>query len=272
MLSKTVFLTTLTAAVAASSSSASTCATTPTYLSAQAYVPNSPTLSSTDGLCTGDYDLTVSGSAMSVTRSYVKTRKLDFTVTVRDASCSAAKGATVEVWHTSPTGSYSPLSAPDESECRGTLTTGTTGMTSINSFVPGSYGALNGLGPANIDFSPWGPPLVSLLVSADGFDPVQTSFYIPEESGYVGSDYRGLSFVGGERGGMVEFENAKYTADKVSGSITITLSPSDESDERSSGDKKRDLLCPNAWYGGVTGFFTESVVVCRPELMEFFRL
>jgi len=111
---------------------------------------------------------------------------------------------------------------------------------------------------------------VHILVTADGYDPVVTEVQVPGDG--VVSDWRGPSLVLGGAEGL-DLTGIKVTTDGgISGSVSVVLEPLGKEDKRKGGEVLWDKLCPSMVWGSVYGFFTEPIAVCRPEMLEFFKI
>jgi hypothetical protein len=148
------------------------------------------------------------------------------------------------------------------------LHTSSSGTATAHTYVPGVYGSLNGLGPGGLDLPPWGPPVVHLLVTADGYEPVVTEVTLESVVSGGGTDLRGPALVLGKDKAGLEVESPVVKEGSVSAGVTVVLEPA----EGGKGTAVADYLCRALVWGGVTSFFTEPIAVCRPEMFSFFSL
>jgi len=185
-----------------------------------------------------------------------------------------AVDTTLEVWQARPDGTYSSL-APgrDEGECRATIVPLKDGTFGFKSVAPGSFGALGGLGPSNFDLPPYGPPSVSLLVRAPGYETMlATVALMPRGSNFRGGDWRGPSMVGARTISSGSKEYLQYiTKSQDDGTVLVEVDIFLKALEH----EKQELeaqMCPSWMYGLPSSFFTEPIAICAPYLLDFFNL
>ncbi|GMH61836.1 hypothetical protein TrLO_g9122 [Triparma laevis f. longispina] len=164
------------------------CSLTPSVSTLQSYLPSSPKLKSGEPLCAGTYGNTRDAVGSFRREEREGTEGITFDVTIVSSSCSRISTASTEIWHATPSGSYSPLTGEDI-DCRGTYDGGSF---SVNTLLPGSYGLLCGLGPGGVDFPPYGPKTFHFRVSAPGYKTLVTEVEVDGE-GWI--DWRGPSLV-----------------------------------------------------------------------------
>jgi len=179
--------------------------------------------------------------------------------------CSPLANAKVSIWHARPDGRYGPLGlSPDNDDgvgqCRGMFPSDSHGTVTVDTFVPGTYGILNGLGPGGFDLPPYGPKVVHFHVQAEGYKTLVTQAVVPED-GEKMADWRGTAIVlgvGGEELKSTGKDNSKLK-------IRLVLEPSE--------DGHRENMCPSGIFWGFPySFFTESIAECKPALLRYFEL
>jgi len=107
---------------------------------------------------------------------------------VRDLDGAPVAGATLDVWQSDASGSYSGfMPGPPQGNLRGKFTTGDDGRFAITTVVPGPYtipldGPCGQLCQA-AGWSPWRPGHVHLIIGGPGHDPLTTQLF------FEGEDY-----------------------------------------------------------------------------------
>ncbi|KAG7344172.1 hypothetical protein IV203_022180 [Nitzschia inconspicua] len=185
--------------------------------------------------------------------------------------------ATVEVWQTQPDGRYTSLHS-DGNECRATVPANDQGDVEFSTVAPGSTGIMAGLGPRGWENSPYGPPVMHLLVKAPHHDPLLLDVPVLihpktlQERPFSLSifDWRGLSWSKRSKGEAPPYKVASWTADKEKNHIDMKVNVFLElqTAERS---PKAPEFCPS-WYFLPGSFFLEPISVCAKYLLDFFQL
>lgn len=182
-------------------------------------------------------------------------------------------GIMVDVWQTRPDGSYSSLRPNvDEGDCRARLSSSDLSWTSV---LPGSTGALQGLGPW--DLPPYGPPVVHLLVTAPGHQqllvdiPVLVSSRTKERQDFSWTDWRGSAWVQSVASNQLAYELTQWTVVdaavvQVDATLYLVAGQLDDDDDPASS------LCPSLVHGHPQAFFREPLAVCARPLLDWFAL
>jgi len=230
----------------------------------------------------------------------------------------------LEAWQARPDGTYSSLRAGvDDGDCRATVPLPHSESSSSSSsssrspspaakfefdtVAPGSTGALGGLGPSKLDFPPYGPPVLHLLVTAtstarsDGYYYAPTLVDVPlplntkttERRPFRWTDWRGSAWAkdaavggrGGKRGLPYDIVSWTAAVDSDHGAkakigLNVYLqrrhrSGSDAGvDESGAKESLERLFCRSPAYGLLppTSFFLEPIAVCAPSMLDFFAL
>ena len=267
--------------------------------SAQAYKPNAP-IKSFQHVCHHD-DNNVGRKAYYNVATWPWSRRsrsigpprllLDVTLwscsSTDDNKCcctpfSANADQTLEVWQARSDGTYSSISpGQEEGDCRATVKVSRHGRATIETVAPGSTGSLGGLGPFGWDFSPFGPPVVHMLVTADSHDPklihlpvlLDQTTLTPRP--FRWSEWRGMGFVTTKNNAKTKesgYNVTAWTANKTAIQVTMDIYMRRRNDDEQSRPDLKDALCPSPFYGLPSSFFFEPIAVCAPSMLDFFAL
>ena len=191
-----------------------------------------------------------------------------------DPSVAKSARSKVEVWQTRPDGLYSSLrpAMPDSNDCRAQVPMEESGVARFTTVAPGSTGVMGGLGPGGWEWSPYGPPVIHMLVQATGHAPllvdlpilVQTKTLEPRK--FSVGDFRGSAWAR-KKSGRVPLEIKSWKPNVAENRIVIEVniflrqSPRDEPE-----------LCPSYLYGLPSSFFLEPMSICAPSMLDFFSV
>lgn len=186
-------------------------------------------------------------------------------------SLSDTEAAKVEVWQARPDGTYSSLQSGN-GDCRATVMPND-GQVKFNTMVPGSTGALGGLGPSGWDVAPYGQPVIHMLVTTPNHQPLL--IHVPivpraktlEQRNFWGGDWRGHA--GKKKTKADAFNVTSWT---VEGDAEIQVELDVFLARGSSSQNLKRELCPSRLYGMPNSFFLEPIAVCAPSLLNFFPL
>jgi len=222
-----------------------------------------------------------------------------------DSSCccyplisgASLKNVTVEIWQTRPDGTYSSLrQGKDEGECRAKWiahvdpndhvfdSTSNPFTVDFTTMAPGSTGSLGGLGPKKWEFSPYGPPVLHIMVrpGLDGVAPLLVDVPVPihpktlEQRPFKWKDWRGPAWVKAK--GHPEqpgFNITSWEPDLESRSVSIGVDLFLQEDKEyalSYTSSTSKLMCPSLVYGLPNSFFLEPISVCGGYFMDIFDL
>lgn len=190
-------------------------------------------------------------------------------------------GGTVEVWQTQPDGQYPSLHS-STNECRATIPVNEAGDAEFTTVAPGSTGFMAGLGPNGWDTSPYGPPVLHILVQASHHDPLLLDIPVmahpksleERQFSLTAFDWRGLSWSKRRQGkkAALPFKVVSWSADTdknhvdVSFNVFLQLRATEEEDASTLPE-----FCPS-WYFLPGSFFLEPISVCARYLLDFFHL
>jgi hypothetical protein len=214
---------------------------------------------------------------------------------------SLMQNATAEAWQARPDGTYSSLrSGVQEGDCRTRMHSnnqrGQGGVVSsvvLKTLAPGSTGSLGGLGPNGWDTAPYGPPVIHLLITSNGYAPMLID--LPMLFDYKKTlqpvrfrwpDWRGKSWAATAiRSGKQnndrrnqEYTISSWVADaankKVNVTVDVVLFKLDEQEDSGGGrnDTKPPLFCQSLLPIFPSSFFLEPITECTPSLLDFFAL
>jgi len=183
----------------------------------------------------------------------------------------------LEVWQTRPDGTYSSLAAGDDDECRATIPLSEDGKASYTTVAPGSTGILGGIGPGRWDWSPYGPPVMHMLVSGvDGHDSVLV--HVPmlmdrktlEPTSFWGPDWRGPAYFTPKN--LPPFQVDSWEPSVEENKVRMEISIFLTSNQQSAASRVEDAMCKSWVYGLPSSFFLEPISICAPYLLDFFPL
>ena len=192
---------------------------------------------------------------------------------------SPRTSATVEAWQTRPDGTFGSLHPEaQDGVCRAKQQSNK-GTFEFETFPPGSYGSLGGLGPGGWDVMPYGPPVIHFLVTSDEYEPslVDVPIYFHaktlEARSFGWNDWRGSAWTR-QQTEETGYEIVSWKADPSRRSISISLNlfVQKKSSPASSSSSMPDGLCESSLYGLPTSFFREPMTVCGASLLDFFAL
>lgn len=256
--------------------------------SAQAYKPNAPLSSVVCTPETADLYKYKTASWYISRSNYRKGSAPQLDITLKLLSCSSSLdggggecachrlvGPTVasnivEVWQTLPDGTYSSLRNSDE--CRAQVQVDGSGQVRFSTVAPGSTGLMGGLGPSGWDWSPFGPPVIHILVHVAGHEPLLLDLPLLlrlktlTERGFSLGDWRGVGWMKQKPSASVmklsSWEpNLDENSIKIEFEISLQKSESDVAVQ----------LCE--YMQGLPGsFFLEPITVCSPSTLDFFAL
>lgn len=188
--------------------------------------------------------------------------KLEISGSIKSSTrCASIPHAKIEIWHSQPNGKYASLQGQGQA-CRGVFKSDNHGSFEVQTMVPGTYGALNGLSPLEFDFPPFGPKLIHFRISADGFKTLVTQAVVTTDGG-VEMDLRGPELVLGSSE-LPELVSVSSTNEVLKKKIKFVLEP---------GSDDNESVCPSGlFYGFPTSFFTESIAICKPALLKYFTI
>jgi hypothetical protein len=183
--------------------------------------------------------------------------------------------AEIDVWQTRPDGTYSSLTSV-MGECRARYSV-QNGRVEFSTVAPGSTGSLGGLGPGGWDASPYGPPVIHLLVNAASRAPLLVDIPILfnaqtlEQASFWGSDFRGAAWVRKSEGVRYRFVSWKGNPkhNRIETEIDVFLHDASLTAEKTSLEPE---LCRSFLYGFPSSFFLEPIALCAPSLLDFFAL
>jgi hypothetical protein len=190
------------------------------------------------------------------------------------------KSATVEVWHAQPDGRYTSLHSKDDN-CRATVPVNDQGDVKFSTVAPGSTGMMAGLGPWGWDSSPYGPPVMHILVHAPYHNPLLLDLPILvhpktlEERPFslASLDWRGLSWSKHRKGPSLPYKLMSWTVDAETNHIDMKVNIFLELlvDQNDNSTPPKPDFCPS-WYLLPGSFFLEPISVCARYLLDFFQL
>jgi hypothetical protein len=190
------------------------------------------------------------------------------------------KSATVEVWQAQPDGRYTSLHSKDD-DCRATIPVNDQGDVEFSTVAPGSTGVMAGLGPWGWESSPYGPPVMHILVKVPHHNPLLLDLPILphpktlEERLFslVSLDWRGLSWSKRRKGVSLPYKLESWTADIGTNHINMKVNIFLElvADEANGSIIPTPDFCPS-WYLLPGSFFLEPISVCARYLLDFFQL
>lgn len=189
--------------------------------------------------------------------------------------------AMVEIWQTQPDGRYPPLHSQDD-DCRATIPVNEQGDVQFSTVAPGSTGIMSGLGPRGWENSPYGPPVMHVLVKASHHHPLLLDVPVLihpktlEERPFSLSffDWRGLSWSKRKKGKALPYKVVSWNADPERNHIEMALNVFLELQTTSGNDTTATPapeFCPS-WHFLPGSFFLEPIAVCARHLLDFFQL
>lgn len=175
----------------------------------------------------------------------------------------------IEIWQTRPDGSYSSLHpGQEDGDCRARIK-----GTSFSTYAPGSTGAMGGLGPCKFDMTPFGPPVLHILVTAPGHLPTLNDIPILmkrktlEQRSAWWPDWRGASWIK-QSSKHKSYEIMAWTPDVKARAVDVQLAIYMKADEYEGSLESQ--MCPSWMYGLPSSFFQEPISVCASSLLDFF--
>lgn len=180
----------------------------------------------------------------------------------------------IEVWQTRPDGLYSALrpTMPDSNDCRAQVPMEESGVARFTTVAPGSTGVMGGLGPGGWEWSPYGPPVIHVLVRAKGHAPLLVDLPILvnsktlEPRKFSVGDFRGSAWAR-KKSGQVPYEinswKPNVSENKIVIEVNIFLKQAHQDEPE---------LCPSYLYGLPSSFFLEPMSVCAPSMLDFFSV
>ena len=185
---------------------------------------------------------------------------------------------TVQAWQTRPDGTYGSLQPKVQDDvCRAQLQSNK-GTFEFETFPPGSYGSLGGLGPNGWDFMPYGEPVIHFLVTSEEHAPSLVNVPImfdfstlQQKSSFGWTDWRGPSWVRQQTLDETGYEIVSWKADPKQRTISIALNLFVQK-QSDSGTAVPQALCESSLYGLPSSFFREPMAVCGSSLLDFFAL
>jgi hypothetical protein len=203
-----------------------------------------------------------------------------------------SENATIEIWQTRPDGTYSSLRAgSDEGECRAKwvasvdnpdepLDSGAA-LTEVEfqTVAPGSTGMMGGLGPNRWEFSPYGPPVLHILVrpGVDGVKPLLVDVPVSidaktlQEKPFTWTDWRGAAWVKSKQKHPA-YNVTSWEADVDSNSVSISVGLFLYDDKDYSVSYFKKLMCPSLFYALPSAFYLEPISVCGKYLLDYFDM
>lgn len=251
---------------------------------AQAYKNNSPVKPSICDNDKGPYRVATwpyrRASYKKVPQIFLSLSVLACGKSKKQSSCCceswANKGSvTIEAWQTQPDGTYGSIQpGVDDGVCRAQQQSDK-GSFEFETFPPGSYGSLGGLGPNGWDFIPYGVPVIHFMATSEGCAPTLVDLPIHfhpttlESKSFRWNDWRGTAWTR-QQSQESGYEIVSWEADPKRRTISIGLNlflqvlPSNVS--------ASDSLCESALYGLPSSFFREPISTCGTSLLDFFPL
>lgn len=208
----------------------------------------------------------------------------------------SSENATIEIWQTRPDGKYSSVRAGNEDgDCRAkwiavgnpedpVFVEKNPSSVEFQTMAPGSTGSLGGLGPGTWEFSPYGPPLIHVLVrpGMDGISPLLVDIPVPihhqtlEEQPFTWRDWRGPAWVKSKGNpDQPAFNVTSWEADVDNHTVAISVDlylREDKEFSVSHTAATSKLMCPSLLYGLPSAFFLEPISVCGKYLLDYFDL
>ncbi|KAL3943641.1 MAG: hypothetical protein SGBAC_002309 [Bacillariaceae sp.] len=180
----------------------------------------------------------------------------------------------VEVWQTRPDGRYSSLRSSDE--CRAQVQMNDAGLVKFTTVAPGSSGLMGGLGPSGFDWSPYGPPVVHLLVQVTGHSPILLDVPIIfrkgdlTQRGFSLGDWRGQGWTKYRPGRDSVLTLTSWEPNMEENRIAIEY---EVSLQHSKGEKKNPAdLCESYLKIFPSSFYLEPIATCSKSIMDFFAV
>ncbi|CAJ1958758.1 unnamed protein product [Cylindrotheca closterium] len=254
---------------------------------AQAYKPNAPLASTVcEPEAARQYKYKRASWNLS-RRTFRKGTAPELDITIRFNSCSndskqcqcfkverpSSPSDRVEVWQTRPDGRYSSLRSSDE--CRAQVQMNDDGTIQFTTVAPGSSGLMGGLGPSGFDWSPYGPPVIHMLVQVTDHAPIlldvpilfRTGDLTPH--GFSLGDWRGQGW-------------SKYRPRELVLSLT-SWEPNVEENriaieyeislQQTEGEKKNSAnLCESYLKMLPSSFYLEPIATCSKSILDFFAV
>jgi hypothetical protein len=190
------------------------------------------------------------------------------------------RSATVEVWQARPDGLYTSLHSKDD-DCRATIPVNDQGDVKFSTVAPGSTGVMAGLGPWGWDSSPYGPPVIHILVKAPFHDPLLLDLPVlvhpntleKRPFSWAGFDWRGLSWSKRKKLPPLPYKLVSWTANAETNHIEMKVNVFLEivADQKKNSIPPAPDFCPS-WYIFPRSFFLQPISVCARYLLDFFEL
>jgi hypothetical protein len=208
---------------------------------------------------------------------------------------SGSENVSIEIWQTRPDGTYSSLRAgSDEGDCRAKWVAiadnpdealeSNAALTEVEfqTVAPGSTGMMGGLGPNGREFSPFGPPVLHILVrpGVNGVKPLLVDVPVSidaqslQEKPFTWTDWRGAAWVKSKQKHPA-YNVTSWEADVDSNSVSMRVDlflydDKDYSVSYAASTKK--LMCPSLFYGLPSAFYLEPISVCGKYLLDYFDI
>mmetsp|Transcript_25367 Transcript_25367/g.62428 ORF Transcript_25367/g.62428 Transcript_25367/m.62428 type:complete len:320 (-) Transcript_25367:167-1126(-) len=255
---------------------------------AQAYKPNAP-LSSTVCEAESAQQYKYKRASWNFSRrTFRKGTAPELDITLRFNSCSkgdsnqcqcykvegpSSPSDRVEVWQTRPDGRYSSLRSSDE--CRAQVQMNDQGEVKFTTLAPGSSGLMGGLGPSGFDWSPYGPPVIHMLVQVTGHSPILLDvpmlFRIGDltQHGFSLGDWRGQGWMKYRpRESVLTLTSWEPNVEENRIAIEYEISL-----QQVEGEKKNSAdLCESYLKLLPSAFYLEPIATCSKSIMDFFAV
>jgi len=227
----------------------------------------------------------------------LKEKAPDAATTDSSCCCSSLLGGndanvTIDVWQARPDGTYSSLRPENEDgDCRASWIANGSGdsdsslhVVEFATIAPGSTGSLGGLGPDHWEFSPYGPPVIHVLVrpGIDGVRPLLVDVPVSidhktlKQREFTGRDWRGPAWVKSHKNkDQQSFNITSWEEDLETSSVSMTVDLFLREDKDFSAvytSNPSKLMCPSLIYGLPGSFFLEPISMCGRFMLDYFDL
>ncbi len=191
-----------------------------------------------------------------------------------DADTAKSARSVVEIWQARPNGLYSSLRSlmPDSNECRAQVPLSDSGMAKFTTVAPGSTGLMGGIGPGGWEWSPYGPPVIHMLVRAKGHAPLLVDLPILVQSKTLEprkfsiGDFRGVAWARKKPEEIplkIRSWNTNLSENRITMEVDLFLQPTYQDQPE---------FCSSYMYGLPSSFFLEPMSVCAPSMLDFFAV
>ena len=268
---------------------------------AQAYKPNAPMKTSVCDKPSSSFNMVHKVAHWSFWRSDYKDLVPIF-IKGNLLSCNGGAVAekesevTMEVWQPRPNGTYSSIRPGiEEGDCRASVPIATVanngeidtdinriGTVEFETFVPGSVGLLNGLGPFSFgDYPPYRPGDIHMFLNMEGYQPLLTELsmsglnkWIPKRMSKGRFKFSGGKSVNNSDGIEILSVTPKSRPGYIL-AIEVEVNLFLIGNDKETQDMK-DVFCSHKLQRGglsrIQSFFREPISVCSAAYMDFFAL